>query len=200
MSERYKDRSDHGLYEALPLLQAIRADQIKGREEHKGQYQRLSNILGEQNTAINRLSTDVASLSLKTANLEFEQRKHADTLARVKEAQDGCAARITHRDDSTEIRSLRDQLHKAVIRRMTPAGGVPRHRAGQDAAGSWWQTPAGKAVLGALAGLLVALTSALTTYFTIVRDKPTEKPPAAVQEKTGDRFDVGGETDSDFLP
>ena len=150
----------------IDLLRDIRDDQIKGREEHKGHYQRLSNVISEQNSALNRLSTDVAGLSVRTATVELEQRKQADTLARMKEIQDGCAARITHADDSTEIRNIRNQLHKAIQRRMTPPHGVPYKGAEvQDAPKSWWATQPGKALLGAIAGLIVAITTAITTYF-----------------------------------
>lgn len=175
VTEGYK--KDAGSYDVIPLLQAIRGDQIKGREEHKAQYQRIANVLGEQNTALNRLSTDVAGLSIRTATLELEQRRHAATLDRVKEQQDGCVARISHGDDTTEIRDLRQQLHKAVTRRTTPPGGTLRQT---PLAPSWWSTHPGKAVLGALAGLLVAATSAITTW--VAMSGQAERAPAVQVE------------------
>lgn len=150
----------------LPILQEIRSDQIRTAQEHRDQYSRIADVLGEQNAAVNRLSTDVAGLSVRTATIEIEQQKHAALLGQVKERQDSCAARISHGDDTTEIRELRTQLHKAVQRRSTPPRGVKVVTVDgvESAATSWWSSAAGKAVLTALAGLLVAIASAITTW------------------------------------
>lgn len=155
----HKER-DSGSFDVIPLLRSIKNDQTKGREENKEHYKRVANILSEQNNAINRLSTDVAQLSVRTATIELETRKHAITLSQVKERQDGCAARVTHENDTTEIRDLRGQLQKAISRRSSPNG----VKAYVEPVKSWWGTAAGKNVLAALAGLLVALTSAVTMW------------------------------------
>jgi hypothetical protein len=167
----------------LPILREIHANQISAAQEHKNQYGRIADVLGEQNTAINRLSTDVAGLSVRTATIEIEQQKHATLLGQVKERQDGCAARITHGDDTTEIREIRSQLHKAVQRRSTPPRGIKIAAivdGSEQATGGWWSSPAGKSVLAALAGLLVAIASALTTWATLspsASPVPRQTPP-----------------------
>jgi hypothetical protein len=167
----------------LPILREIRENQISAAQEHKSQYGRIADVLGEQNTAINRLSTDVAGLSIRTATIEIEQQKHATLLGQVKERQDGCAARISHGDDTTEIREIRSQLHKAVQRRSTPPRGIKIAAivdGSEQAASGWWSSPAGKAVLTALAGLLVAIASALTTWATLSPSQaptPRQAPP-----------------------
>jgi hypothetical protein len=167
----------------LPILQEIRADQIKTAQEHRTQYGRIADTLGEQNAAVNRLSTDVAGLSIRTATIEIEQQKHATLLGQVKERQDGCAARISHGDDTTEIREIRSQLHKAVQRRSTPPRGIKIAAivdGSEPVAASWWSSPAGKSVLAALAGLLVAIASALTTWATLspsASPVPRQTPP-----------------------
>lgn len=175
-------REDSGRHAVIPLLQAIRGDQLRGQEEHKTQFKRLANSLTEQNTAINRLSTDVAGLSIRTATLELEQRKQATTIGLVKERQDGCSARVTHAEDSTEIRQIRDQLHKAISKRLTPTNGRPAYQEKPQ----WWTTPAGKAILGALAGLLVALTSAVTTWIAMSPGQPDKAVQEAAQDATRD--------------
>lgn len=176
IQQRYSSPS-----ETLPILQEIRADQIHAALEHKNQYGRIADTLNEQNSAINRLSTDVAGLSVRTATIEIEQQKHAALLGQMKERQDGCAARISHGDDTTEIRDLRAQLHKAVQRRSTPPRGIKIATVdGIEAAGGWWSSPAGRAVLTALAGLLVAIASALTTWATMspsAPPAPRQAPP-----------------------
>lgn len=172
-----------GSLSTLPILQEIRADQIKTAQEHRTQYSRIADVLGEQNAAVNRLSTDVAGLSIRTATIEIEQQKHATLLGQVKERQDGCAARITHGDDTTEIREIRSQLHKAVQRRSTPPRGIKIAaivEGSEQATGGWWSSTAGKAVLTALAGLLVAIASALTTWATLSPSQaptPRQAPP-----------------------
>lgn len=164
----------------LPILQEIRSDQIRTAQEHRDQYSRIADVLGEQNAAVNRLSTDVAGLSIRTATIEIEQQKHATLLGQVKERQDSCAARITHGDDTTEIRELRSQLHKAVQRRSTPPRGVKAATVEgvEPVAGGWWASVAGRAVLMALAGLLVAIASALTTWASM-SPSPTPAPRQA---------------------
>lgn len=167
---------DSGSYDVIPLLRSIKDDQTKGREENKEHYKRVANILSEQNNAINRLSTDVAQLSVRTATIELETRKHAITLSQVKERQDGCAARVTHENDTTEIRDLRGQLQKAISKRSSPKG-IPVY---SEPVKSWWGTPAGKNVLAALAGLLVALTSAITMWIAMRSGTPAPVEPARV--------------------
>lgn len=167
----------------LPILREIRENQISAAQEHKSQYGRIADVLGEQNTAINRLSTDVAGLSVRTATIEIEQQKHATLLSQVKERQDGCAARITHGDDTTEIREIRSQLHKAVQRRSTPPRGIKIATVeGIEATSGWWSSPAGKSVLAALAALLVAIASAITTWAAMSpgpAPAPRQAPPIA---------------------
>jgi hypothetical protein len=182
----------------LPILQEIRADQIKAAQEHRGQYGRIADILGEQNNAVNRLSTDVAGLSVRTATIEIEQQKHAALLGQVKERQDGCAARISHGDDTTEIREIRSQLHKAVQRRSTPPRGIKIAtivEGSEPVAASWWSSVAGRAVLTALAALLVAIASALTTWATISPGPaPTSRqtPPMASPADSRTSADAAG--------
>lgn len=160
----------------MPILREIRADQIKTAQEHRAQYGRIADTLSEQNQTVSRLATDVAGLSVRTAAIEIEQQKHATMLGQVKERQDGCAARISHGDDTTEIRDLRNQLQKAVQRRSTPPRGVKIATVDAlELTGSWWSSSAGKAVLTALAGLLVAIASALTTWATM---SPSATPAA----------------------
>lgn len=180
----------------LPILQEIRADQIKAASEYKSQYSRIANILSEQNSTVNKLSTDVAGLSVRAATIEIEQQKHAAILNQVKERQDGCAARISHDDDTTEIRDLRAQLQKAVQRRSTPPRGVRIATVDLSEAtgGGWWTSPAGRAVLTALAGLLVAIASALTTWATMSPSSPPvtrQAPPMAAPELPEDRSVMG---------
>lgn len=176
----------------LPILREIRADQIKTAQEHRSQYGRIADTLTEQNTAVNRLATDVAGLSVRTATIEIEQQKHATLLGQVKERQDGCAARISHGDDTTEIRDLRTQLQKAVQRRSTPPRGIRIANVGPDeATGGWWSSAAGKAVLTALAGLLVAIASAITTWAAMSPSSPPAAPQRApITAPDMKRFDM----------
>lgn len=169
---------------AIEILQEIRSDQIRATRDHKSQYGRIADALGEQNATVSRLSTDVAGLSVRTATIEIEQQKHSALLGQVKERQDSCAARITHDDDTTEIRDLRAQLHRAVTRRSTPPRGVKAATPSMfpAVASGLWSSPAGKAVLTAMAGLLVAIASALTTWATIAPSSQPEgrQRPAAL--------------------
>lgn len=186
----------------ITMLRSLRAGQVAGLDAHKGHYQRLANTLGQQNSELNNLSNEVAGLSAKTTNLELEQSRQRKILGKVKELQDGCAARVTHTDDSTEIRSLRDQFHRAVLsRRSTPPRGTP------PPVNRWWQSQAGKAVLGALAGLLVAITTGVTTYFAtrqsgppepavhapVVRSAPVREPRRGPDETDGDLGGFAGD-------
>lgn len=184
-----------GALSTLPILREIRADQIQAAQEHKNQYSRIADALTEQNAVVNRLSTDVAGLSVRTATIEIEQQKHASLLGQVKERQDGCAARITHGDDTTEIREIRSQLHKAILRRSTPPRGIKIETVvGAETASGWWSSPAGKAVLTALAGLLVAIASALTTWATLSPSQapaPRQAPPIASPANPGTPYNYG---------
>jgi len=178
----------NGPLATLPILREIRADQIKVAQEHRNQYGRIADTLSEQNTAVNRLATDVAGLSVRTATIEVEQQKHSSMLGQVKERQDGCAARISHGDDTTEIRELRSQLQKAVQRRSTPPRGVRIATVtAEETTGGWWSSAAGKAVLTALAGLLVAFASAITTWAAMSPSSPPatrERAPITAPDYT----------------
>lgn len=182
VTERYADP-----LAIMSILQAIRADQLSASQDRKNQYRHVADSLAEQNTSVNRLSTDVAGLSVRTATIEVEQQKHSALLGQVKERQDGCAARITHDNDTTEIRDLRSQLQNAVHRRFTPPHGIklptrPPAPAPtpSDAHANWWTSNAGKALLTALAGLLVAIASILTPWASLAPSAATEaarRPP-----------------------
>ena len=182
MLDKMRDEDTTGAYQ---ILKEIRSGQVHDRQEHKEQYRNLANALGTQNAALNQLSTDVAALSVRTSMLEIELQKQSVTVHDVKERQDGCAARITHDADNTEIRDLRSQLHKAVARRMTPFAGVSVHR---DERIAWWSTTAGKAVLGALAGLLVAATTAITTWAAM---SPSSASKAEAAQEAAQEADLG---------
>lgn len=154
----------------ISLLREVRTDQMHSRREFQDSMRRLEDSIVEQSRSINLLSTDIASLSIRTATLESSLKKSEGTLTTVKERQDGCLARIEREDENTEIRKMRTDLMDAIEKqslrkRQTPLySRPPRIR-------SWWGTEAGKAVLLALAGLLVALSTMIGTYQFA---KPTE--------------------------
>jgi hypothetical protein len=151
----------------VAILQAIRADQISESQDRKLQHEHLTRALSEQSTTVNRLASELTGVCFRVTSIEAEQQKTSATLATVKERQDGCAARITHAGDSTEIRELRAQLQRAVSRQSdTPPRGVlrPRPSAEDGTATAWVYSRAGKAVLTALAALIVAALGAFAPW------------------------------------
>jgi hypothetical protein len=173
VNERYSDP-----LAIMSILQAIRADQQNAARDRKSEYRHVADALGEQSAAVNRLSMDVSGLSIRTATIEVEQQKHAVVLGLVKERQDGCVARVTHDADNTEIRDLRAQLQKAVTRRLTPPHGIklPSYFPRSSSAGNWWSSNTGKILLGALAGLLVAIANLLAPWASLSSDGPQIAP------------------------
>lgn len=200
----------------MSVLQAIRADQVSAASDRKSQYRHLANALAEQNIAVNRLSTDLAGICLRTAAIELEQQKHIELLSRVKERQDGCAARITHADDTTEIRELRSQLQRAVSRQSyTPPHGTRSQRSSRSAdadnpALAWLRSGPGRVLLTAVAGLLMAILGLVTPWSPLDAGEPTEAAtrPRAVRpalsvpadDKIREDSDMGLAPDTSYPP
>jgi hypothetical protein len=209
------DKSDNQAG-VMSVLQAIRADQVAASHDQKSQYRHLANAIAEQHAAVNRLSTDMVGVCLRTAAIELEQKRHFEILSKVKERQDGCAARITHADDTTEIRELRAQLQRAVSRQSyTPPHGVRKLRSSESDPDSgallvWLRSGPGRVLMTAIAGLLMAILGLVAPWSPLDAGEPTEaatrphatRParPAPPDDQEDEGSDMGLAPDTSYPP
>jgi hypothetical protein len=181
----------------LQLMRDVKRDQ-------KDSFQRIDNAILDQAQMIGQIARDTSTLAARVTILEHDLSRQNTELSEIKSRQDSCLARLTHEDDTTEIRKLRELVAKRGKATIPPGhttgSGRPYKRPSKHPMADL--SGAKRAVLMALAGLLVAATSALTTYFALPKPEPVVeyresfKPEKrGVLERSGAKVEVEGVPD-----